>query len=79
MSDRSIAYLITGVVATVNKVQQFTNFAQRESQFSRLPDKEQSLYVLMTVDAMSAGATRRIWHQANFRVVANGLDIDPRF
>src|SRR4030095_14608704 len=76
MVERDRLDLGTSVVAAVDQLQQAADLVERETQLTTAADETQAHQQRAIVDAMAAGAARRLRQDADALVEADGLDID---
>lgn len=72
----ALKYFGAGVIITIDKAEQASNFVDTEAQFAASTDESESLDVRFIIDAMSAGCATVHRHQPDGLVIANGFRVD---
>src|SRR5260221_12262004 len=78
MVERDGLDLGAGVATAVDDLQQAAHLFERESELAAAADEIQSLQVILAIDAMAAGAARRLRQDAGALIEADGLDVHAR-
>jgi hypothetical protein len=68
--------LAAGICAAVDEVEQGADVVEAEAQFPAAPYEGEALHLFGVVGAMPALRARRLRHNADALVIADGLDVD---